>query len=193
MKKKSGNEGLRKMLSRPASDFEAPEWLVRIGPFLIASWLVGVGLLWIGLVPPLKLDDPAYIVASIGWMIISLWWSGREPIPGKRQAATGLQHNWLVIVAGLALTLTAGTLAGRLQDAVSTFAWAFFGGAAKLTVDSLFIGKLLFCEKCGRRRWGVKSVGAFYCTRCGRKVDGAVPSHSAGPSTLSTESEGLEK
>ncbi len=98
------------------------------------------------------------------------WWSGLEPIPGKRAGARGLQGNDLVWVAALGAAIAIGTVLGQMQNVASSFAWTFFAGAIKISVLASTRMKLLYCPKCGTTRWAQLYRNAWYCPRCGKKL-----------------------
>src|SRR3989304_5926121 len=73
----------------------------KAAPYVVSAFLIIVGLLWTAIAPPTSYASPLYILPSVAWLFFMVWWSGTEPIPGKRMAAKGLQHNWLVPLAAL--------------------------------------------------------------------------------------------
>ena len=142
----------------------------KAAPYVVSAFLIIVGLLWTAIAPPTSYASPLYILPSVAWLILMSWWSGTEPIPGKRMAAKGLQHNWLVPLAALVAAAGAGVALGELQNLASSFAWTFFAGAIKIPVLTRFQMRLSYCPECRNTRWAQLHEGAWYCPRCGQTL-----------------------
>ena len=167
----------RKELSRarrpghPVKDYHAPQWVKRIGPYLLSLFDVVVGCAWTGFIPPPSFFAAEYLLPSAAWMGLGWWWIGVEPIPGRRPAKKRLQGNWLVPAAGLALTLAVGSVLNVGTYLAPAFAWVFFGAALKLSVYALFFERHAYCNKCDATRWFQRYDDAWYCPRCGRRLE----------------------
>lgn len=159
---------LASFLSRPVGTIEAPDVVKRAGPYLLSLFLLVVGASWSLLVPPSSVASPIYLVAAIGWAVLTWWWSGTE-LPRKVKRQHPLKGNYLVLLVGLAVSFALGLAFGMMRDLVSAFAWSFFSGALKLTFTSLTM-KLQLCPRCKSTRWTVKYRAAWYCSRCGLKI-----------------------
>lgn len=160
----------------PIKGYEAPYWLKRIGPYLVSLFLVLVGVGWTLYAPPSSFTSPLYLSLSLATSIITWWWSGQEPIPGRRRAKRGLQGNWLVLIAVLLADLVIGSAAHDLNATASSFSWAFFAAAVKLSFMAIFYQSLRPCPICTTTKWFQKYEGAWYCPRCGTRLQPDVAS-----------------
>ncbi len=168
--KQSSTPSRRKRPGHQLRGRVVPRWVRHSGPFLISLFAVMVGWGWTSFLPSPSFASVAYIAPSVGWMALAWWWIGVEPIPGKRKAKRGLQGNWLVPVAGLALTLVVGTVLNAGVELAAAFAWMFFGAALKLTLTALLSERFAFCGNCATTRWFQRHEHDWYCPRCGHKL-----------------------